>query len=100
MEPSIKSALPKIKKLFNKYAVESAYIFGSAAKQTLHSNSDVDFLIRFKDDLDYETYSKNYFELMYSLKALLKKEVDLVAEETLSNPYLIESINENKIQLL
>jgi predicted nucleotidyltransferase len=100
MEATVKNVLPEIKSLLKKYGVESAYLFGSAAKQTQHRGSDVDFLIRFKKDLDYETYGNNYFGLLYSLQALLKKDVELVAEETLSNPYLIQSINESKIQLL
>ncbi len=100
MEAVIKNALPEIKNLLHKYDVESAYLFGSAAKKTLHNKSDIDFLIRFKADLDYESYSENYFGLMHSLQNLLKKDVDLIAEETLSNPYLIQNINESKIQLL
>jgi predicted nucleotidyltransferase len=100
MEITIKNALPEIKVLLEKYGVESAYLFGSAAKETQNEKSDVDFLIRFKKELDYKTYGNNYFELLYSLQALLNKDVDLIAEETLSNPYFIESINQSKIQLL
>lgn len=100
MEATIKNNLPQIKMLLHKYNVESAFLFGSAAKRKLHEKSDIDFLVRFKPDLDYETYSNNYFDLMHSLQSLLQKEVDLVAEETLSNPYLIQSINESKIQLI
>jgi predicted nucleotidyltransferase len=100
MELIVKNALPEIRTLLLKYGVERAYVFGSAAKHTLTKKSDIDFLIRFKKDLDYKTYGNNYFELLYALQALLKKDVDLIAEETLSNPYLIESINQSKIQLL
>jgi predicted nucleotidyltransferase len=100
MEAAIKDHLPEIKNLLRRYSVESAYLFGSAAKNVVHQNSDVDFLIRFRNDLDYETYSDNYFGLLYSLQALLQKNVDLIAEETLSNPYLIQSINQSKIRLL
>ena len=100
METAIKNVLPEIKSLLKKYGVESAWLFGSAAKQSLNEKSDVDFLIRFKDDIDYETYGNNYFELLYSLQDLLKKDVDLLAEETLSNPFLIQSINESKIRVL
>lgn len=100
MEAAIKNVLPEIKSLLKKYGVESAWLFGSVARQSLNEKSDVDFLIRFKANLDYETYGNNYFQLLYSLQDLLKKDVDLIAEETLSNPYLIESINKSKIQLL
>ena len=50
--------------------------------------------------MDYVSYTNNYFEMQDALQALLKKEVDLVAEETLSNPYLIQQIDSQKIQLL
>lgn len=100
MEATIQKALPEIKILLKRHEVESAYLFGSAAKETTTEQSDVDFLIRFKSGLDYKSYGSNYFELLYSLQKLLNKEVDLIAEETLSNPYFIESINRSKIQLL
>jgi predicted nucleotidyltransferase len=100
MEKSIEKSLPEIKALFVKYGVKKAYLFGSAATEKFHNKSDVDFLYSFSDDLDYETYALNFFNLLSELEKLLKKNVDLVAEKSLKNPYLIESINESKIQLL
>lgn len=100
MEKQIEIKLPEIKLLFKKYGAKSAYLFGSFASGNPNKNSDVDFLFSFSEDLDYQTYGNNYFTLMKELQNLLKKQIDLVAEKTLKNPYLIESINENKIQLL
>ncbi|SEM22232.1 hypothetical protein SAMN05216436_102277 [bacterium A37T11] len=42
----------------------------------------------------------NYFKLLYALQDLLQKNVDLVAEETVTNPFLLESINRQKILVL
>ncbi len=100
MESKIENNLTQIKHLFSKYGAKNVFLFGSAATNKFNKNSDVDFLYSFPEDLDYETYANNYFGLLYELQELLKTEVDLVAEKTLRNPYLIESINENKIQLL
>jgi predicted nucleotidyltransferase len=100
MEEKIKKKLPQIKELFTKYGAVRVYLFGSAATGKSNKNSDVDFLYTFSEDLNYETYADNYFSLQHELQTLLKKQVDLVAEKTLKNPYLIESINENKIQLI
>ena len=100
MEQYIQNKLPQIKNLFIKYGVKSAFLFGSNATNSANKNSDVDFLYSFPEELDYETYSNNYFGLLKDLQLLLNKEVDLVAEKTLKNPYLIESINESKIQLI
>jgi hypothetical protein len=100
MESLISNHLSEIKILFKKYEVKEAYLFGSAAKNTLTKDSDIDFLINFSNKTDFVKYGNNYFDLLYALQDLLKRDVDLIAEETLSNPYLIESINNSKIQLL
>jgi uncharacterized protein len=100
MDRLVSKHLQEIKNLFVKHGVKSAYLFGSAAKGTLQKNSDIDFLYSFPDDMDFEEYANNYFDLADSLETLLDKKVELVAEKTLKNPYLIESINESKIRLL
>ena len=100
MESLISSHLSEIKNPFKKYGVKEAYLFGSAAKNNLQKDSDVDFLVNFSNKTDFESYGNNYFDLLYALQDLLKRDVELVAEETLSNPYLIESINQSKIQLV
>lgn len=92
--------LPMIQNLFRKYKAERAYLFGSAATGKATEKSDIDFLFSFPADMDYETYADNYFKLLYELQDLLKKDIDLVAEKTLKNPYLIQSIEESKIRLL
>lgn len=92
--------LPQIKQLMQQYGVIKAYAFGSAVKGTMTDNSDVDFIISFPEDMHFTTYADNYFALGHALEKLLKKNVDLVAEETLQNPYLIQSIDSHKMQLL
>lgn len=100
MQAVIENHLPEIKQLMQLHGVERAYVFGSAAKGTMKEDSDVDFMIRFPQHMNFETYSNNYFKLMYALQQLLATEVELVAEETISNPYLLESINQTKVLVL
>ncbi|MBO9574001.1 MAG: nucleotidyltransferase domain-containing protein [Chitinophagaceae bacterium] len=100
MDTLLQNNLPQIRELFLQYGVEAAYAFGSAVKGTRKADSDVDFVIRFPEKMDFVTYSDNYFSLLYALQSLLKTEVDLVTEKTLKNPYLIQSINANKLTLL
>jgi predicted nucleotidyltransferase len=100
MNGIVQKYLPEIRQLMQHYGVQKAYAFGSAVKNTMREDSDVDFIISFPEDMDYETYGNNYFALMHGLQDLLKRDVDLVAEETLSNPYLIQSINQHKVQIL
>jgi len=62
--------------------------------------SDVDFMVSFDPKLNYTDYGNNYFQLIYALQNLLEKEVDIVAEETITNPYLLQTINSQKIAVL
>jgi len=100
MSNIVEQYLPQIKMLLRKYGVERAYAFGSTIKGTQNEDSDVDFIISFPDDMDYVSYADNYFALAHSLEELLHKKVDLVTEKTLKNPYLLQSINRHKVQLL
>ena len=77
-----------------------AYLFSGAAKNSLTNKSDIDFLFSFDEDLDYEIYAEIYYALLHDLEQLLHRNVDLIAEKTLSSKYLIESINSSKIYLL
>jgi predicted nucleotidyltransferase len=100
MESMLEQNLPQVKSLMRAFGVEHAYLFGSAATGTINDDSDIDFIIRFPDDMDFVTYADNYFALADALELLLHKKVDLVTEKTLTNPFLIENINLHKIQLL
>ena len=96
----IQQYLPQIQHLMRQHDVQKAYAFGSAVKENMNDNSDVDFLISFPADIDVETYANNYFSLIDALENLLNKKVELVAEETLSNPYFIQSVNSNKVRII
>lgn len=100
MDALLQQYLPQIRQLFRQHGVEAAYAFGSAVKGTRKADSDIDFIIRFPEEMDMETYSNNYFSLLYALQKLLHTDVDLVTEKTLRNPYLIQSIDAHKLQLL
>ncbi len=96
----IEQHLTQIKSLMQVHGVLKAYAFGSAVKGNMNAESDVDFLVRFPATLDVETYSNNYFSLIDALETLLNKKVELIAEETLSNPYFIQSIDSHKVSVL
>ncbi|MEO6979777.1 MAG: nucleotidyltransferase domain-containing protein [Mucilaginibacter sp.] len=100
MNNIVKSNLSQIKDLMLNYGVVSAYLFGSAAIGNMSEDSDVDFMVSFNPDLSYTEYGNNYFQLIYALQQLLKKEVDIIAEETITNPYLLQTINSQKITVL
>ncbi len=70
-------------KILKKYYVKSIALFGSYIRNDQTEDSDIDFLVEFKED----TYN-NFINLIYSLEDLLKKEVTVVSKEDLS-PYLL-----------
>ncbi|MDX9908409.1 MAG: nucleotidyltransferase domain-containing protein [Mariniphaga sp.] len=77
--------------------IKRLYAFGSAVSEGFRDDSDMDFLISFSKSLTIEEYTENYFALHYKLRELFNREIDIVTEKTLSNPYFIESINESKL---
>jgi len=98
MQGLIQDKLNDLKKLCQDYDVKTLYVFGSACTDKFNDKSDIDILISFKD-LSIEKYTDNYFELHYKLEELFNRKIDLLTENSLSNPYFIESIEETK-QLL
>lgn len=85
-----------LKALCKRFNVKRLYAFGSAVSERFSDSSDIDFLLTFSDELSPEEYSENYFALHQHLSELFHREIDLVTERSLSNPYLIASIHESR----
>ena len=84
-----------IKALCVKYRVEKLYAFGSIVNGKNSADSDIDLLVRFKT-MDLSEYFENYTTFKSKLKERLLKNIDLVEEQTLKNPILIQSVNKKK----
>jgi predicted nucleotidyltransferase len=78
-----------------RYHVDRMYLFGSALTPNYDHQSDIDFLVRFQP-IELSLYFENYFNLKEQLKSLYGKDIDLLEEQTLKNPILIQSINRSK----
>jgi len=85
----------RIQELCEFHKVETLYLFGSVVSENFNKSSDVDVLVKFKK-IDLASYFENYMNLKSKLKKIFNREVDLVEEQTLKNPILIQSINKNK----
>jgi hypothetical protein len=99
MIPLIKKHLPELQKLCKVHNVESFYLVGSAARGEMHSSSDIDFLVRFTNQIQVLDYFDNYLDLLMKLKELFQTNVDLISEKSLKNPLLIQSLNDSKIAI-
>ena len=98
MNHLIKNKIEELREICKTYDVKNMYVFGSACTNRFTETSDIDILVSFKE-LSIEKYTDNFFELYHKLEELFGRKVDLLTEKSLSNPYLIESIEESK-QLL
>ncbi len=79
-----------------KHRVRRLELFGSAAGQGFDpESSDIDFLVEFHQLRDNE-YADAYFGLLEDLKALFRREVDLVVESAVKNPYLRQSMDRSR----
>jgi len=83
----------QIKALCQEHQVASLAVFGSAVDERFRQErSDVDLLVAFRDGLEPSTYAACYFGLKESLETLLGYPVDLVTRQSLTNPYLAETV--------
>lgn len=94
----IEMNIDKIRGLCSRYKVRSLFVFGSALTESFGTKSDIDMVVDFQE-VDLYDYADNYFDLKESLEELFKREVDLLEEKAISNPYLKKSIDLSK-QLL
>ncbi len=85
----------QVKALCKKHSVEKLYLFGSSTNETFSDTSDIDFLVKFKI-ADLSLYFDNYISFKENLRKILHRDIDLVEEQTLKNPILINSINKSK----
>jgi len=99
MNRIISENMDKIRELCRQHRVKSLYLFGSAVTDDQFTgNSDIDLLVRF-DSKYFKGISKTYFNLIGELEKTFNKNVDLVTEDSLKNPYFIESVNQHKVLL-
>jgi len=95
MIPLVQDNLQSIQHILHKHYVKRAFVFGSACSNNFNEKSDVDFIVAFQKRY-FDNYVDNYLSLESELSKLLEREVDIVAEETIQNPYFIQSINQTK----
>lgn len=95
MQRLLSDNIDRIKALCVSYNVKSLFAFGSVCTDKFNEESDVDLLISFKP-MEFGDYADTYFELAEKFENLFNRPVDLVTDKSLSNPYLIESINQTK----
>ena len=88
MQPTVTEIAQKAEPVFKKYGVKRARIFGSFARGEARPDSDVDFLVVYRDKASLY----DLIGLREDLTESLNRPVDVVSEGAVI-PYFRESIN-------
>ncbi|MBT3302760.1 MAG: nucleotidyltransferase [Bacteroidetes bacterium] len=91
----VENNMERIKDLCYRHKVSRLFLFGSILSDKFKKNSDIDFLVDFSE-VDIYDYADNYFSLKKSLEKLLKRQIDLLENKAIKNPYLRQSIDSSK----
>lgn len=91
----IEKNIELINDLCKRHKVRQMFIFGSALTKRFRQNSDIDFIVDFQD-VDLYDYADNYFDFKSSLEQLLQREVDLLEDKAIKNPFLRQTIDSSK----
>lgn len=91
----IESNRDQVRDLCIKHKVGRLFVFGSAVSDKFQKNSDIDLIVDF-EGVDLYSYADNYFDLKYSLEQLFKRDVDLLEDKAINNPFLRQSIDSTK----
>lgn len=91
----VEKNIEKIRSLCEKHKVSKLFIFGSILTKRFKQSSDIDFLVDFSN-VDLYDYADNYFDFKQSLEVLMCRQIDLLEEKAIKNPYLKRSIDSSK----
>ena len=87
-----------IEALCRQHYVRRLYAFGSVLTNRFTKESDVDLIVDF-NPITTEGYADNYFNFKFALEDTLHRNVDLLEEKAIKNPYFRQAI-ENQRQLI
>ena len=92
----IENNIQKIIDLCKRHKVHKLFVFGSVLTDRFNDDSDVDLVVDF-NKTEVEDYFDNYFDFKYSLQDLLGREIDLLEEQTIKNPYRKKNVDSTKM---
>ena len=92
----IENNIQKIIDLCKRHKVHKLFVFGSVLTDRFNDDSDVDLVVDF-NKTEVEDYFDNYFDFKYSLQDLLGREIDLLEEQTIKNPYFKKNVDSTKM---
>ena len=99
MDPAVQQKLSALRELCTRYGVRRLELFGSSATGGFDAGrSDLDFLVEFLP-LEPGQHANAYFGLKEALEALFDRDVDLVMDSAVVNPYFREELDRTRTAL-
>ncbi len=91
----IDTHINEIQKLCLENKVKSLYVFGSALNEAFNSKSDIDLVVDF-NNIEIADYADNYYNLKFGLQKLFHRQIDLLEQKAIKNPYFLQQLNLQK----
>ena len=99
MQPIIIENREKIAELCRTHHVRRLSVFGSAVRDDFGpERSDVDLLVAV-ESVHECLYAPNFFFLLRGFDSVFERQVDLLSEGLIRNPYLRKAIDQDKVDL-
>ncbi|MFZ1256175.1 MAG: nucleotidyltransferase domain-containing protein [Saprospiraceae bacterium] len=92
----INTHIDQINKLCVSNKVKALFAFGSVTTAKFNVDSDIDLVVDI-DERDPIIYSDYYFNLKLQLENLFKRNIDLLEQKAIKNPYLKKEIDQTKV---
>lgn len=96
LAPIIAENLIQVQNICKTHYVKELYVFGSASRNEMNEESDVDFLYTMQENTPELEYADIFFDMLWSFESLLGKKVEMVPEKYLRNRIFIEEVNSTK----
>jgi len=95
----VKEKLPDLIGICRHNAIRQLELFGSCARDDFDpAASDLDFLAIFEEP-ERPGISQSYFNALRELRNLFGRKVDLLTLDSLTNPYLVDAVQRDRIVL-
>lgn len=93
--PHIQPHKAELHALCRAYGVERLELFGSATSEAFDAaSSDLDFVVQFADRSP--GYADRYLDFAEALEELFGRDVDLVTERSITNPYFRKTVDSTR----
>lgn len=99
IHPSIHGKMPLLVSVLSRHPISSAYLFGSVLTDRFNKESDLDLIVNFKEGLDPLEAGEHWWSIHDQLRDLLNREIDIVTERSLKNPYFIEELKNTRYKV-